>query len=43
MINKRSVKFTYEKTSVDLKPMAIFLSEKFEKELFNHAEQKNNF
>lgn len=40
MINKRKVKFTYEKRAVDLKPMSIFLSEKFEKEFSDHEIEK---
>lgn len=40
MINKRKVKFTYEKRTVDLKPMSIFLSEKFEKEFSDHEIEK---
>lgn len=37
MINKRSINFTYERKQIDLKPMAIFLSDKFEKELHNYV------
>lgn len=40
MINKRSINFTYEQKHIDLKPMAIFLSEKFEKELYKYATEK---
>lgn len=40
MINKRSINFTYERKHIDLKPMAIFLSEKFEKEFQNYVAKK---
>lgn len=43
MINKRAINFTYERKAVDLKPMAIFLSEKFEKEFLRHAENEKNY
>lgn len=39
MINKRSIKFVYEKKEIDLKPMAIFLSDKFQKGLSEYAEK----
>lgn len=39
MINKRSICFKYEQKKVDLKPMAIFLSDKFQKELENDVEK----
>ena len=40
MINKRSINFTYEEKKIDLKPMAIFLGEKFQKELEGYVAKK---
>lgn len=40
MINKRAINFTYTRKEIDLKPMAIFLSEKFEKGLHDYVAKK---